>query len=352
MKRNVVHFYIDPNAKGGPTTYIETIVSSEALSRKYSFACVYQMKRLNALRLSDIKRMVKEIKAYEPCILHVHGLQGEGFVGVLCGKLAGCKTILVTVHGMQHDSFNASSTRKFVYRNIIEHWTLRHADAVYCVCEATEKSKYIAENAKHLLPYLHNCVPELPAYDREHERSTLGYTADDLVIISVGRITEGKGADVLADIIARDQEPQHKYLVLGDGDRLSAMKEKLSGQIGSGKVVFTGAVSDVGRYLSASDIYVSTSYKENLSISILEAGYYSLPSIVTPVGGNCEIISSGYNGEFADIADVDDFFESLKKIVNGDIQSYRINAKKQINQYFSREVFEQKLDQIYQRLFG
>ena len=352
MKKKVVHFYTDPTSTGGPTTYINIINGSGYLSEKYDFSCVYQYKRLNKLTRKDIKRIVREFEAAAPDIIHVHGLQGEGMVGVFCAKRFGKAKILLTVHGMQHDSFNISKAKRFVYKNLIEKWTLRHAAGVFCVCEAAEKSDYISKNAKNLLPYLHNCVSNMPEYSREAERASLGFEEDDTVIISVGRVTEGKGAAVLTEIIEKDADPHHKYLILGDGVYLKTMQGRLAEQISLGRVITTGAVSDVGRYLAASDIYVSPSYKENLSISALEAGYYGLPAIVTPVGGNGEIIHAGYNGEFFAVGDVDGFFVALNKIFENGVDAYRKNAKERITEHFSLEQFEKGLCDIYDKLLA
>lgn len=350
MKKKVVHFYTDPTSTGGPNTYINTINDSGYLREKYDFSCVYQYKRLNKLTPKDIKRIVGELKEVAPDIIHIHGLQGEGMVGLFCAKLYGKAKTLLTVHGMQHDSYNTSRAKSFVYKNLIEKWTLRHADGVFCVCEAAEKSDYISRNAKNLLPHLHNCVASMPEYSKETERAALGFGADDTVIISVGRITVGKGAAVLTEIIEKDPDPHHKYLILGDGGYLKTMRERLAEQISQGRVITTGAVSDVGRYLAASDLYVSTSYKENLSISILEAGYYGLPSIVTPVGGNGEIISSGYNGEFFAVEDADGFFSAMDKILKTGIDTYRKNAKERITNHFSLAQFERGLGDIYDKV--
>ena len=171
MKKKVVHFYTDPTATGGPTTYINIINGSEYLGEKYDFSCVYQYKRLNRLTPKDIRRIVGDFKKADPDIIHIHGLQGEGMIGVICAKIFGKAKSLVTVHGMQHDSFNTVGLKKFVYKNLIEKWTLKHADGVFCVCEAAEKSEYISKNARNLLPYLHNCVPDMPEYSRETERA-------------------------------------------------------------------------------------------------------------------------------------------------------------------------------------
>lgn len=346
----IVHYYTDPNSTGGPTTYIRTIMNSAYLNERFMFGTVYQRCGINSIRPKDIKRIIDEIKAKKPDVLHVHGLQGEGMVGVYCGKKAGVPTILLTVHGMINDSFNVGKFKRYIFKQIVEKWTLKNADATYCVCEATERNPYIVNNAKRLLPYLHNCTIDLPQYNREEERRKLGLLPNEIAIVSVGRITEGKGALALAEIIMHDSDPLHRYIVVGDGDKLNAIKQMLSHAGFAERVIFTGNVSDVGRYLSASDIYVSTSYKENLSISILEAGYYSLPSVVTNVGGNGEIIHSGYNGELFSPDDTVGFFKCLERIINGNMSEYANNAKQNIVDCYSLPVFEKGLEKIYDSL--
>lgn len=349
-KIRVTHFYTSENAIGGPTTYINIINSSEFLKREYIFNTCYQNKKMHKLNFRDIKRIVSEIKKYKTDILHVHGLQGEGMIGVLCGKLAGCKKILVTVHGMQHDSFNVGKIKKLVYKNLIERWTLRHADAVFCVCASAEKNPYIYKNAKRLLPFLHNCVPQLPGYDRIAGRKQFGFSDNDIVFVSVGRVTEGKGAYVLRDIILQDKNDNHKFLIVGDGNALDPVKASLSDEVVKGKALFTGAVNDVGKYLSLSDVYMSTSYKENLSISLLEAGYYGLPSIVTDVGGNGEIIQNGYNGFLFSSMDIDGFFACVEQLKKDGMHLCGSHAKENIDMKFSLTVFEEGLSKIYQML--
>lgn len=346
----IVHYYTDPNSTGGPTTYIHTIMNSAYLNERFTFGVVYQRCGINSMRPKDIKRIIGEIKSEKPDILHVHGLQGEGMIGVYCGKKAGVPTILLTVHGMINDSLNVSKLKRFIFKQFIEKWTLKNADATYCVCESAENNPYIANNAKRLLPYLHNCTVDLPHYDRKEERMKLGILSDEIGIISVGRVTEGKGALVLAEIIKQDNNPKHKYIVVGDGDKLETIKTLIAQAGRSESVLFTGYVSDVGRYLSAADIYISTSYKENLSISILEAGYYSLPAIVTDVGGNGEIIHTGFNGELFEPDDLKGFFDGLNRILSSGIMIYANNAKHNIETSFSLPIFEKGLQRIYDSL--
>jgi glycosyltransferase involved in cell wall biosynthesis len=60
-----------------------------------------------------------------------------------------------------------------------------------------------------------------------------------------------------------------------------------------GRVIFTGAVDDVHRYLRASDAFVFPTEEEAFGISLLEAMACGLPCVATRVGAIPEFASDG-----------------------------------------------------------
>ena len=59
---------------------------------------------------------------------------------------------------------------------------------------------------------------------------------------------------------------------------------------------FLGSRQDIPDLLSALDIFVLSSEREGLPVSLLEAMAASKPVVVTRVGGIPEVIQDGYNG--------------------------------------------------------
>ena len=131
--KKVLMYYSYGNKVGGPLTYINTIINSE-LNAEYDFVTCFQNMPSGGINIKLLKRMTKIIKKENPYIVHVHGLQSEGFYGVLAAKLAGCKKIVVTVHGFSFDSQKISKVKQFLYRYFVEPITIRMADKIYCVC--------------------------------------------------------------------------------------------------------------------------------------------------------------------------------------------------------------------------
>lgn len=353
MRPRIMHYYVDPFSSGGPTTYINTIVNSE-LSNQYVFKCCYQYKALSALRFSDIKRIVAEIRDFDPDILHVHGLQAEGFVGVLAGKIAGCRKILVAVHGMENDSVLNSKMKRFIFRYLVENTTLGLADGAYCVCEATEKTPFFQKCCKNKLPYLWNCVGAINPYRKEMARAELGFTVEDYVIVIVGRVTAMKGFDEIIEMIAADSLSNRKYLIVGDGPKYQEMIENLQLQIAERKVIVVGQQRDVGKYYSAADAYLSASYKENLSISILEAGAFGLPCVVTDVGGNKEIIPNEQYGIVVSSHNSNALKQGLDRLCADRVASQAMGVRlaARIEQLFSQPVFIRRVNDMYQSILA
>ena len=62
------------------------------------------------------------------------------------------------------------------------------------------------------------------------------------------------------------------------------------------KILFTGPVNNVNKYLQASDIFLFNSKQEGLPNSLLEAMACGLPVITTIMNGAAEIIEGGKNG--------------------------------------------------------
>jgi len=131
-------------------------------------------------------------------------------------------------------------------------------------------------------------------------RKELGWTEDDIVVISMRDHKPIYGVNYLiaaVPFILR-QEPKAKFLILGEGELTSQFKQRVRQYVAQGHVKFLGKVphSDVAKYLNVADIYVSTSFSDGTSASLLEAMACSTTSVATAIPGNKEWIQDGWNG--------------------------------------------------------
>ena len=91
-----------------------------------------------------------------------------------------------------------------------------------------------------------------------------------------------------------------KFLIVGSGEQKNDLKELAKYLKVADAVRFVGAISpdDLPKYLATSDIYVSTSISDTISVSLLEAMSCGLSPIVSDIEGNRDVVKDGENGFF------------------------------------------------------
>jgi glycosyltransferase involved in cell wall biosynthesis len=117
--------------------------------------------------------------------------------------------------------------------------------------------------------------------------------------------------DAIPRVVAKNKHV--KFLILGEGPLTNAFKTKMKDFMRSGHVRFVGAVphDKIVDYLSAADIYVSTSFSDGTSASLLEAMACSLAPVVTEISGNVEWIKDGVNGLLVSVGDSEGLAEKI-----------------------------------------
>ena len=108
---------------------------------------------------------------------------------------------------------------------------------------------------------------------RRQTREMLGISEDTVVIGHVGRFTEPKNHKFLIDVFSEFQNkvPNSKLLLVGDGELMPAIKEKVSEKNIQEKVIFVGNRSDTEVFYQAMDVFVFPSLWEGLGIVAIEA---------------------------------------------------------------------------------
>jgi len=160
-------------------------------------------------------------------------------------------------------------------------------------------------------------------------RDERGIPADAFVVGSVGRFSPEKQYPFLVTACARfvreagsgkrkaesGMEGGEPWLVIvGDGREKQAV-ETTADRLGvKDRVILPGVRDDVVDWLRCMDVFCLSSDQEGTSITLLEAGATGIPSVVTDVGGNAEIVKDGATGivvPFGDEAALAGAFERL-----------------------------------------
>lgn len=133
-----------------------------------------------------------------------------------------------------------------------------------------------------------NGIPEpvdVPASERERLRKEFAVNGDPLVI-TVGRFSTAKGYEdmIAAFKLLRQKNLKTKLMMVGSGSTQDMVRQQICDLGLEQSVILTGERSDIPQLLASSDVFASSSHREGLPLSVLEAMMSGLPVVATAVG--------------------------------------------------------------------
>jgi glycosyltransferase involved in cell wall biosynthesis len=287
-----------------------------------------------ALDWRAIRHLRREIAAAPIDVLHTHNPVANyyGVVAVL-----GRRTRVVnTRHGMGSASPKALRERLF-------RLSLSRTAAVAVVCaEAGRRfveAGIVPARLLRVVPngiFVEQFAVATPAA-KIAARAALGLPADAYVIGTVGRLNWAKDHALLFDAFASFQRrsPRSRLVVIGDGSLRPRLEAHAASTGIADLVTFAGDRSDVPSLLAAFDVFVLTSITEGYSIALLEAAAAGLPSIVSDVGGNREIVEDGSSGLIVKERTAESFARAFDDVAASDGRRARMgrNARRWVEAF-------------------
>ena len=150
--------------------------------------------------------------------------------------------------------------------------------------------------------------------NRDKLREQLGYQCDDFLMFYAAEFNGNKNQQFLIQALAliKDEVPNAKLLLAGEGPLLSSCKE-LALKLGiEEKVIFLGYRSDVEMLLPICDIAVASSLREGLPVNIMEAMACGLPIVATSNRGHRELVRNNDNGWIVRSHSIKEMAEKMK----------------------------------------
>jgi glycosyltransferase involved in cell wall biosynthesis len=135
------------------------------------------------------------------------------------------------------------------------------------------------------------------------------------------RIVHEKGYSEFLDLIRHYlYKPDIKFVILGTGPDADyykkSVKEIIKDEgIPNDKVVFHGYTENVSGLIKEWDINILPSYREGLSISLIEACAVGIPSVATRIRGNVEIIDEGVTGFLYEPRNSSELIECVESLI-------------------------------------
>lgn len=161
--------------------------------------------------------------------------------------------------------------------------------------------------------------------DKAAKRSELGIKDSDFMIVSVGELNKNKNQEIIIRAIALLKKNNIHYFVAGQGsekDHLAHIAKELNVNLH-----LLGYRTDIAELLKIADAYAFPSYREGLSVALMEAMASGLPCVVSKIRGNTDLIYPGENGFLCMADDVSAFANAIKKLYKDEILVKRMGDK-------------------------
>lgn len=303
------------------------------------------------------------IRAEKPDIVHLNSSKA-GVLGAIAARIAGVKKIIYTVHGFVFlEPMPKWKKKLYIWA---EKFSSRFKDAIICVSDYDRKAgiKYkIAPEQK--LMTIHNGIDSsrlnflpkdearrelLKTYNLPASPAGRQLTTYNLIIGTIANFYPTKG---LVYLIGAAKEILKKYpdtlfIIIGDGMDRKSLEDEITKNNLSKNIILTGQIKNASQYLMAFDIYVSSSVKEGLPYSIMEAMAAGLPIVSTNVGGIPELLNAEC-GILVEPKNVYSIASELEKIIADPLYRKKLgeNAKKFAQSEFSFNAMLYKTNNAY-----
>lgn len=299
----------------------------------------------NIKAFNQIKKLMKGNK-YE--FIHCHSP-----IGGVCGRLAAkwSKTkVIYTAHGFHF--YKGSSKINWMIYYPIEKCLSYITDVLITINKEDYELAKKKMNAKKI-EYIPGVGVDTNKFgsvdiDKFEKRKELGLSENNIVLLSVGELNKNKNHEVVIRALAKLSNPNIHYIVAGRGNLELYLKELLKKLNMVNNVKLLGFRNDISELYRISDIFCFPSYREGLSVALMEVMASGLPVVCSKIRGNVDLIDHKRGGFLCNLNSVEEFEIYIKELVNDTDKRKRMSEyNRSIIEQYDITIVNQKMKNIY-----
>ncbi|HZQ95048.1 MAG TPA: glycosyltransferase [Candidatus Sulfotelmatobacter sp.] len=283
-------------------------------------------------------------------IVHTHDLWSN-LMGIPAARLAEVPAIVSSRRDLAHFEWYRGKRRTWLRR-------IQNLSGAVLANASPIRDSLITEDGfpPAKVRVIHNGVdPERFRRGREARERLFPDVGDAKLIVLVGNMhSDVKGHPWLiasAPGVIREF-PNVRFVMVGDGEQRPRFEQQVADLSLGGHFLFLGSRGDVAEILACCDIAVLPSRAEGLSNAVLEYMAAGLPTIVSRVGGNPELIADGVRGLVVPPEDSAALSGALLKLLRDPALMRRLaqSGREYIEQNYSYERLVRQVDGLYSDL--
>lgn len=184
--------------------------------------------------------------------------------------------------------------------------------------------------------------------------------ADELVLLSVGRIEFNKGFDVLVEALGRAVvdtalgQRAWRWVIVGSGPFRRDLEAAIDRRGLSKRVILTGRTSeaDLHAWYEAASLFVHPTRYEGSSLVTLEAMGHRRAVVATRAGGLPDKVKPGFSGWLVEPDDVDGLSKAVVEAVSDParLEAFGLAGRAIVEQEFAWPVLVERQIALYEEL--
>lgn len=337
---HIVHFS-DAKFWGGNEQQLIVLLTSEVLNKEItqSLICLegsplYDTAKSLGLEINTIspysKYSIKGAKEYgnlvkkiNPDAIHIHnsGAVTRHYVSTLVTKLP---------HKVIFAKKGLSSSSTFMSRI---KYNMPCIKKIICVSKDVVRgfSESIAPKNRENMVVVYDGIDVHFVADKNIEslKKKFDIPEDGIIIGNIANHTDAKDLPVLINLaneLVNNQNRKDIYFMqIGGEKKQTPQLKEMAANFNLGKnFIFHGFCNDAKSIIEQFDIFVLTSKREGLPISIMEAMFAKCPVVTTRAGGIPEIIFDNETGKSADVGDYKTLAKHISYLLENPEEKQRI----------------------------
>lgn len=278
-------------------------------------------------------------------------------VGALMGRLLGKKfklPVIYTAHGF-HFFKGCPLVNKLVYKPV-ENWLSKYTNTLITINEEDfENAKKMKAKQVYKINGIgvdeNKFVKE--SFDKASFKKSLGLEENDKVVLTISELNKNKNYITMLNTIANlvKNDNSIKFVSCGRGEWQQKITDYAKFLGIQNNCIFLGFRKDISKIIQVSDVFLHASYREGLTLSVMESMAFGLPCVVSNVRGNRDLIKDNVNGFVCEPTDDKAFAEKIEILFNDKDLYQKISKQnlKDVKKYMIDKVIEE-LDDIYNQI--
>lgn len=294
------------------------------------------------INFSAIQQIKEFIRQNGIDIIHTHGYKAD-LIGYFATRGTSCK-IVSTPHGWTR----SRDLKLKIYANL-DRMIFPLLDAVAPLSDELDRQLRRIPGLKSKLHLIRNGVNIDEIKDVGHiAKEISAFKSNGEVVIGyIGRLTPGKGLDILLNAVKEYGEPNWRVAIVGDGEQCAELQSMVTDLDIGNRVTFFGFRPDRLAFLKGFDVFVLPSRSEGIPRCLMEAMIAGVAVVASDIPG-CRYLVDGKTTGLLFQSDRE-LAESIKRLISDPLlrESLSRSGQEFIQQRFSAARMAKQYEELF-----